>query len=248
MGIINISESQRKVLADQSLLNIQSLKRNDLMSTNIYLYLKTHNKTGLKYLGKTTRNPFTYKGSGYDWVPHLEEHGNDVTTEILFETTDPDEFYIVSKNYSKKWNIAESNEFANRILETGGGPGAKENHVIVKDSNNKTFRVHVNDPRYLSGELISVNVGKTHSTKSKQLMSDKQFAAGGYGPKKHSVETIIKMSKSSMGHEVTEETKLKLSKANKGRKFKTVKCPHCEVTGAITIMKRWHFNNCRNIK
>jgi len=30
----------------------------------IYLYKKTHNVTGLQYLGKTTRNPFTYKGSG----------------------------------------------------------------------------------------------------------------------------------------------------------------------------------------
>jgi hypothetical protein len=30
----------------------------------ISLYIKTHNTTGMKYLGKTTRNPFKYRGSG----------------------------------------------------------------------------------------------------------------------------------------------------------------------------------------
>jgi hypothetical protein len=51
----------------------------------IYLYKKTHNKTGLMYLGKTTRNPYKYKGSGDYWIPHINKHGYDVTTEILRE-------------------------------------------------------------------------------------------------------------------------------------------------------------------
>lgn len=28
------------------------------------LYLKTHNKTGMKYLGQTKQDPFEYRGSG----------------------------------------------------------------------------------------------------------------------------------------------------------------------------------------
>ena len=52
----------------------------------IYLYLKTHNLTGLKYLGKTIKDPYEYSGSGIVWTRHLKSHGNDVTTEILFAT------------------------------------------------------------------------------------------------------------------------------------------------------------------
>lgn len=51
----------------------------------IYLYKKTHNQTGLQYLGKTSEDPIKYKGSGKDWLPHIKEHGNDVKTEIIKE-------------------------------------------------------------------------------------------------------------------------------------------------------------------
>jgi hypothetical protein len=40
----------------------------------IYLYLKKHNKTGLKYLGKTISNdPYSYQGSGKVWRRHIEK-------------------------------------------------------------------------------------------------------------------------------------------------------------------------------
>ena len=42
----------------------------------IYLYLKTHNKTGLKYLGQTSNpDPHRYAGSGTYWKRHLGVHG-----------------------------------------------------------------------------------------------------------------------------------------------------------------------------
>ena len=52
------------------------------------LYVKTHNVTGLKYLGKTVQNPYEYTGSGTHWLRHLKKYGTDVTTEILLETDD----------------------------------------------------------------------------------------------------------------------------------------------------------------
>ena len=45
-----------------------------------YLYIKTHNITGLKYFGKTTGDPYTYFGSGTKWLNHLNVYGKDVTT------------------------------------------------------------------------------------------------------------------------------------------------------------------------
>lgn len=88
----------------------------------IYLYVKTHNKTGLKYLGKTTKeDPHKYHGSGADWKEHLKEYGFDYTTEIIRECRTKEELNLWGRYYSDLWNVAKSIEWANRIPETGGG-------------------------------------------------------------------------------------------------------------------------------
>lgn len=86
-----------------------------------YLYLKTHNITGLKYLGITTKNPVIYKGSGKYWLLHLNKHGNDVSTEILGQYDTKEELKEAGLYYSKLWNIVESDSFANLAPEKGGG-------------------------------------------------------------------------------------------------------------------------------
>ena len=88
---------------------------------NIYLYVKTHSKTGLKYLGKTTKDPYTYLGSGVYWKAHLKEHGEEHTTEILRECKSNKELNEWGRYYSKLLNVVENKEWANRIPETGGG-------------------------------------------------------------------------------------------------------------------------------
>lgn len=85
-----------------------------------YLYIKTHNVTGLKYFGKTVgSNPESYKGSGIRWLNHINYHGNDVTTEILGYFTDEEECKKVALEFSRKNNIVESSEWANLEPENG---------------------------------------------------------------------------------------------------------------------------------
>jgi hypothetical protein len=95
-----------------------------------YLYLKTHNITGLKYLGKTVQDPFSYKGSGKRWIHHLNKHGNDVTTIILLETENNETLKEQGIRYSELWNIVDNPEFANMRPETGDGgdTSASENY------------------------------------------------------------------------------------------------------------------------
>jgi hypothetical protein len=93
------------------------------MST--YLYVKTHNRTGLKYLGKTIQNPYKYKGSGVYWCRHLLKHGNDVTTEILKECQTNDEIKYWGQYYSNLWNVVDDNAWANLKPETGEGGSGK---------------------------------------------------------------------------------------------------------------------------
>jgi hypothetical protein len=94
------------------------------------LYVKTHNKTGLKYFGQTSSPaPQKYQGSGKDWVTHITKYGYDVTTTIVFQTEDIKERNQQGRYYSKLWNVVGAMDdfgnkiWANRIPETGGGPG-----------------------------------------------------------------------------------------------------------------------------
>ena len=100
----------------------------------IYLYVKTHNKTGLKYLGKTEKkDPHKYKGSGRRWLNHLKRHGSDYTTEIIKICHSNDEIKEFGLHYSKLWNVVDSAEWANLKEEAGdGGYYKKTNESIQK--------------------------------------------------------------------------------------------------------------------
>ena len=96
--------------------------------TIYYLYVKTHNITGLKYLGQTSKqDPYNYRGSGKDWITHLVEHGSDISTEILAECKTKHELNSVGRFYSTYYKVTTAMDdfgnriWANRIPETGGG-------------------------------------------------------------------------------------------------------------------------------
>lgn len=126
------------------------------------LYLKTHNKTGLKYLGKTIKDPYEYRGSGKGWLSHLNVHGDDVTTKILFQTNDKNELARVGLHYSKMWNIVESNDFANLKPENGDG-GSVAGKPLTESHKAKISAAH-------KGKVGSWN-GRKHSSESKRKMS-----------------------------------------------------------------------------
>lgn len=86
-----------------------------------YLYIKTHSKTGLKYLGYTTQDPSKYNGSGSYWKRHLKKHGDCHITEILLETSNHEDIRTMGIHYSSLWNIVESPDWANIIPESGVG-------------------------------------------------------------------------------------------------------------------------------
>ena len=104
-----------------------------------YLYIKIHNKTGLKYFGQTKHDPYRYSGSGKYWKLHLKKHGNDVTTYILSYDGDVTEAAL---KFSKENNIVESKEWANLREEDGvwgspiGANAGKNNGMFGKPGPN----------------------------------------------------------------------------------------------------------------
>lgn len=98
----------------------------------IYLYIKTHNKTGLKYFGKTIRqDPFKYFGSGTRWLNHLKKHGFDVSTEIYGTYTDIELCKKDALDFSLKNDIVKSKAWANLKIEdiTGGWSHITKEHI-----------------------------------------------------------------------------------------------------------------------
>jgi len=115
---------------------------NNSMFKPTYLYIKTHNLTGLKYFGKTTRNPFAYIGSGTKWLNHLSVHGTDISTEILGHFTDKEECLKAAVDFSIKHNIVESTEWANLRAETldGGDTSNTDGYIKSKHLISKSLR------------------------------------------------------------------------------------------------------------
>lgn len=95
-----------------------------MLDEPVYLYVKTHDVTGLKYFGRTTEDPYRYSGSGAYWTRHLEEYGNRVTTTVLGYYIDEDELRSAALEFSAKNRIATSTDWANLLPEDGGQAGA----------------------------------------------------------------------------------------------------------------------------
>ena len=58
-------------------------------------------------------------------------------------------------------------------------------------------------------------------------------------------ETIAKIKANRPKTMLSEAGRQAIIKANTGRKYGIVTCPHCGKTGGLTAMPRWHFNNCK---
>jgi hypothetical protein len=101
------------------------------------LMVKTHNITGLKYLCITKKDDYlSYKGSGVYWKRHLKKYGRDISTELIYESDNYEDFIIVCIYTSIKLEVVSSEEFANLVNETGyiNTDGFKKFWKYISDS------------------------------------------------------------------------------------------------------------------
>lgn len=190
----------------------------------MYLYLKTHNVTGLKYLGKTIRNPFKYKGSGKRWKYHLNKHGNDVSTEILLETNDVNELVQKGIELSIKWNIVERSDFANIRIECGDGGDTSKTPAYIEAMKHRQqipwnkglkFPPHTKERRQQISQTLKQH-WKTHTHNRKGVVN---WNRGIPNPR---IREVSKLSQYSW------------------------KCQRCGKEGVgASNLKRWHGDNCR---
>jgi hypothetical protein len=169
-----------------------------------YLYVKTHRKTGLKYLGKTSRtDPYSYTGSGKRWLSHLNKHGYDFDTEILLETTDPIKIIEAGLYYSNIWNVVKDSKWANMKPESGDGG----TFVHTATAKKKISELQLGRPSPLKGMTYeSIQKDPDRALKRKELHREWMIKNNPYRGKNHSNQTRKKMSESaSKRMEISEE-------------------------------------------
>ena len=96
----------------------------------VYLYIKHHAITKLKYFGKCSgSDPWKYKGSGKYWLRHIKKYGKEhVETLRIWSFDCSYDANLFALKFSKDNDIANSKEWANLIDENaldGWPPGQK---------------------------------------------------------------------------------------------------------------------------
>ena len=202
----------------------------------IYLYIKTHNKTGLKYLGKTVQNPFTYNGSGKRWINHIKKHGNNVTTEIVGTYETIDDLRLDSIIISEKHNIVNSEEWANLRPETGDGGDTSKHIDYSKLNRGKGLTYEQRYGKEKAEELIKLRkqqLGKNSANRKGKTLVEL------YGTEK--AEQITKANsekhKGIKQQPYTEERRRNMSLSKKGKKQKRTTCSVCGKDVSVNNLK-----------
>lgn len=185
-----------------------------------FLYIK-ETPSGLRYLGKTTQDPHTYKGSGIYWCNHLKKNNftiNDIKTTILLETMDENELKEKGLYYSQLYDVVNDPKWANLKPEIGDGGSGK-----MKDEVKEKIKKTMKGMKLIwSEETIKKRNEKLKGRKMPPCSEETKIKIGLanklWEHRPLTEETKKKISESNKGRIVTNETKTKISIKRKGKK------------------------------
>lgn len=136
----------------------------------LYLLIKEHKKTGLKYLCKhsseTLDDCFYYNGSGTYWKKHIKKHGSDLKTTCLFVTEDKNEFKKVAIEYSIKFDVVNSKEWANLTAEEGQGGNTVIDYKEHSRKTSEGIKKSINYPNLLKHLQVQTKISQPLAAKA----------------------------------------------------------------------------------
>lgn len=218
----------------------QSVSQSDFVPT--WLYIKQHNKTGLKYFGKTTMtDPIKYKGSGTVWKRHIKKYGNDVTTVWCCLFIKKEEIVEYAIKFSIDHDIVNSKEWANLLIENGLS-GSTKGIVRSEETCKKISKSRL-------GQRDSEETRKKKSQNAIRLFG----SANPMYNKTHTPEALAKCVKygknnGMFGKHNTEEAKEKNRLSHLGKKPSRCSCIHCKKEIDIANLSRSHGTKCKFLK
>jgi hypothetical protein len=198
-----------------------------------YIIYKTTNLIDSKvYVGSHQTNDIndSYLGSGKYLKRAISKYGKvNFTKEILHIFNNKQDMFNKEREIVNEEFVKDTNTYNFKIGGSGGNPG-----IVGAFSGKK------HTPETIE-KIRKSALAKTITEETKQKMSANNWAKKNPLAQKEHVSRINKNIPKSQEH------KDKLRKQNLGIKHKIVACPHCGKEGGERAIKRWHFNNCKNI-
>jgi len=145
-----------------------------------WLYIKQHNISGIKYFGKTVRDPNTYLGSGLYWSRHLKKYGQNISTIWTRLFTNKEELIEFAVKFSQDNNIVQSKDWANLKLEDGlmgGDTGITEEgrRVLSEKSSGRRQSIETKEKIRNARKLQTCpRTGKKHSYETIKKIKEKR--------------------------------------------------------------------------
>ena len=222
---------------------------------SIYLYVKTHRKTGLKYLGKTEKNPHKYRGSGKYWKKHLRIHGYEIDTEILRECQSDEELREWGLYYSELWQVVESDKWANLKEEAGDGYTSEQARKIAKqkvvDGTHHWLGGEIqkksNRKRVTDGTHHFLDVEFQRQTQQKRVEDGTHHFLDSEYQRQMSLKRVADGTHHWLGGEIQRKSnKKRLEEGTHHFQLKWT-CSHCGKSGnGSGNFQRWHGDNCKS--
>jgi len=209
------------------------------------VYKITNKVNGKIYIGKHQTKDLNdgYMGSGKRLTLAIEKYGiENFEKEILFVFDNEIEM-------NEKEAELVSEEFVKKDTNYNLCPGGKGGWGYVNSSgkNLRTGMVHSEEARSKMshpGNTFRLGMKTSDETKRKLSIAMKG-RIGNPGPK--SKEHRKKISEALKGNQINAGRKFPNRKKRDPIEFEIVQCPHCNKKGKKNAMKRWHFDNCRQL-
>jgi len=145
----------------------------------ITLYIKQHRDTGLKYFGKTIRDPQRYQGSGRYWRNHIRAHGENIETVWTMAFEDQTLCSEFAELFSELYDIVQDPAWANQIPENGlgGVPKGRPNTWTQKGwHHSDETRAKIRASRAVqTARGINGMKGRRQSDETKKLLSKQRI-------------------------------------------------------------------------
>lgn len=204
------------------------------------VYKVTNDINGKIYIGahKTNNPNDSYMGTGKNILKAHKKYGiENFTKQVLFEFDNSKDMYDKEAELVNEDFVNDPNTY-NIKLGGEGGLGSKKSEVTKQRMS--IARLGTKLPSEIKQKISQAHTNKKFSDEHKAKISK-----GGLGLKRSS-STKQKISLARTGVERSESTKLKCAESFAKTPNKT--CPHCGKSCKPSPYKRWHGDNCKEIK